>query len=366
VNTPPRSIHVGVNGRTFVEDEPGGAVQTAKELTRGLIGTDGVDVTIFGHESLETEFDAPVRSDLYQSFSPYYGVVWERTALPALAQRCEIDVLFCPNGNGPLHRTSFPVVTCIHDVSAQDDWSATMHGLYRKVTIPRVARVSDHLVTVSKFSKSEITSKFDVDPSRITVIHNGISEWFLSDKPGTPVDVPEKYILYVGALNPRKNVNGLVRAYRRVSDKLKHDLVLTGPRNKEIFKSLEIIEADDIHLTGFVSQDELKFLYNQADVFAYPSFYEGFGLPPLEAAACGTPVVASRTGAIPDILGDAARYVDPRDVTDIGSGLQWAASDPAVEKHATAAQERVQPVTWECATEELCSTLTNIVDLTND
>jgi glycosyltransferase involved in cell wall biosynthesis len=110
----------------------------------------------------------------------------------------------------------------------------------------------------------------------------------------------------------------------------------------------------------------LKFLYDEADVFAYPSFYEGFGLPPLEAAACGTPVVTSRTGAIPDILGDAARYVDPEDVADIGSGLLWAASDPAVEESVATARKRVQSVTWQRATEELYATLARSIESSDD
>jgi glycosyltransferase involved in cell wall biosynthesis len=357
VSNPDRSIHVGVNGRTFVADEPGGAVQTAKKMAHGLTEHDGIETTIFGHERLTGEFDCRVESRLYHSTSPYFGVCWERTMLPVLAKQHDIDVLFCPNANAPLHDTSYPVVTYIHDVGAQDDWSSSIHGLYRKATVPRVARLSEQVLTVSEFSKREIVSKLPVEMERVSVIHNGIDRQFLDDTPGTPLDVPEKFVLYVGALNPRKNVAGLVAGYRAVAQQLEHELVLTGPRNKEIFKTLNLEEADDIHRTGFVSQDELKFLYDEADVFAYPSFYEGFGLPPLEAAACGTPVVTTRTGAIPDILGDAARYVDPHDVTDIGTGLMWAASDPAATECAARARGRVQTVTWDRAIEELVTTV---------
>jgi glycosyltransferase involved in cell wall biosynthesis len=142
-----------------------------------------------------------------------------------------------------------------------------------------------------------------------------------------------------------------------VSDQLPHELVLTGPRNKRLFDRLDLDEADDVHLTGFVSQDELKFLYDEADAFAYPSFYEGFGLPPLEAAACGTPVVTSRTGAVPEILGDAARYVDPHDVDDIAEGLVWATSHRETGECAARARTRVESLTWEHAAEELIGLL---------
>jgi glycosyltransferase involved in cell wall biosynthesis len=359
-------MHVGINGRAFVTDEPGGAVQTAKRLTHELIRRSDVEVTVFGHESLADEFDTPVESGGCLSESMFFGVVWERTILPLLARSREIDLLFCPNANAPLHETPYPVVTYIHDVSAMNDWSASIHGLYRKTTVPRVAAVSDRIVTVSEFSKREIVGELAVDPTKVSVVHNGIDERFFDETPGEPVEVPEEFILYVGALNPRKNVSGLVEAYRRVSDELDHELVLTGPRNKDLFDSLDVAEADDVHLTGFVSQEELKFLYDEADVFAYPSFYEGFGLPPLEAAACGTPVVTSRTGAIPDILGDAARYVDPEDVADIGSGLLWAASDPAVEESVATARKRVQSVTWQRATEELYATLARSIESSDD
>jgi glycosyltransferase involved in cell wall biosynthesis len=349
-------MHVGVNGRAFVTDEPGGAVQTAKRLTHELIGRSDVQVTVFGHESLADEFDTPVESGGCLSESMFFGVAWERTILPLLARRREIDLLFCPNANAPLHETPYPVVTYIHDVSAMNDWSASIHGLYRKTTVPRVAAVSDRIVTVSEFSKREIIGELAVDPAKVSVVHNGIDERFFDETPGEPVEVPEEFILYVGALNPRKNVAGLVKAYRRVSDELDHELMVTGPRNKDLFDSLDVAEADDVHLTGFVSREELKFLYDEADVFAYPSFYEGFGLPPLEAAACGTPVVASRTGAIPDILGDAARYIDPNDPTDIASGLRWGTGVPEAADTVTTARERVKSLTWERAIEELIGT----------
>jgi glycosyltransferase involved in cell wall biosynthesis len=355
-------MHIGINARAFVTDEPGGAVQTAKQLTHELVKHPDIETTVFGHESLSAEFDTLVESGGCLSQSMFFGVAWERTVLPLLARRHDIDLLFCPNANAPLHETPYPVATYIHDVSAMYDWSASIHGLYRKVTIPRVTAVSDRLITVSEFSKREIVSRLRADPAKISVVHNGIDKRFFDETPGNPIEVPDKFILYVGALNPRKNITGLVEAYRHASDDLDHELVLTGPRNKELFDSLKVKEKNDVHLTGFVSQEELKFLYDEAGVFAYPSFYEGFGLPPLEAAACGTPVVASRTGAIPDVLGEAARYVDPDSKTDISSGLVWAASDPAVKEKVMTARKRVQSLTWKHAAEELYSMLSTLIE----
>lgn len=320
-------MKLGINARTFCEPEPGGAVQTAIRLANGLSEHNAFDSIFFGHESVAGRVSSPVTSDLYWSQSPFFGVIWERTVLPVLARRHEIDLLFCPNGNAPLHDTPYPVVTYVHDVSAQKDWSASVHGLYRKATIPRVTRVSDQLVTVSEFSKGELVSTLGVDPERVSVVYNGIDDRFFDDAPGDPVDTPDRFVLYVGAMNPRKNVSGLVEAYRRIRDDIEEELVLAGPRNKDIFESLAVEEADDIHMPGFVSQEELVYLYDEASVFVYPSFYEGFGLPPLEAMARGTPVVASDRTALPEVLGDAATYVDPSDASELARELESAITD---------------------------------------
>jgi glycosyltransferase involved in cell wall biosynthesis len=180
---------------------------------------------------------------------------------------------------------------------------------------------------VSEFSKDELVSTLGVDPERVSVVYNGIDDRFFDDTPGDPIDTPEQFVLYVGAMNPRKNVSGLVEAYRRIRDDIKEELVLVGPRNKDIFESLEVEEADDVHMPGFVSQEELVYLYDEASVFVYPSFYEGFGLPPLEAIARGTSVVASDRTALPEVLGKAAEYVDPDDTASIASGIQRVISE---------------------------------------
>lgn len=317
-------MRVGVNARTFGVDEPGGAVQAAKRFAAGLIDDGDLDVVLFGSASVREEFPtAEVDGSLYVD-SQAAGVVWERTVLPALARKHDVDVLYCPNGNGPLTEQPFPVAMCVHDVNALKGWSSGVHQLYRRATVPRAAAAADRIVTVSSFSGSEISRHAGVDPEKITVVPNGIDERYFAGDPGTPLELPDRYVLYVGSMNPRKNVAGAVEAHRRLRATVGDgwNLVLIGPGNKAIFKETDVRPGDGVVLPGFVSPGELKYAYENASAFVYPSFYEGFGLPPLEAMACGTPVVASDIGSLSEVLGGAARFVDPHDPDDIARGLR--------------------------------------------
>ncbi|WP_101297045.1 glycosyltransferase family 4 protein [Halegenticoccus soli] len=342
---------VGINARTFSVDEPGGAVQAAINVTREILSDDSVEVILFGHRSVADLFpDAPVDSSFYPRSSQLYGLFWERTALPYLTKKHDLDVLYCPNGNGPLRPVSCPVVMSIMDVNAQKGMSSGVHQLYRKLAVPPAARAAENIITISNFSKREIETTLSLPGSKIRVVYPGLKSVYLDDVPATECDLPDEYILYVGALNPRKNVSGLIRAYRRLKDEIPHKLVLIGPGNHAIFKNLNIEESDDIVRPGYLTERELKFAYANADAFVFPSHYEGFGLPPLEAMACGTPVVASRATALPEVLGDAAELVDSSSVDAIAEGIERVLTDPEysqllVEK----GRERAGLYTWEKA-----------------
>jgi glycosyltransferase involved in cell wall biosynthesis len=328
-------MKIGINARTFAVDEPGGAVQSVLALSRELAASPGTEVVLFGPPGADAKVpDASLDDTLYPVGSQVYGLVWERTLLPYLAQKHGIDVLYCPNGNAPPFSIPVPVVMCIHDVNAQKGLSSGPHGLYRRLAVPPAARAADALVTVSEFSKREIVAEFGVDPSKVHVVYNGIDPLYLNDDPGEPTELPDEYVLYVGAFNPRKNVSRLVESFSRLKHEtdLDHDLVLVGPGNKQIFENLEIDETADVRTPGYLSDRELKFAYRNADAFAYPSLYEGFGLPPLEAMACGTPVVASTAASLPEVLDDAAVLVDPQSVGAIRGGIERVLTDKECQR----------------------------------
>lgn len=348
-------MNIGVNGRTFSVEEPDGAVQTAMRLTDGL-NKRGNNVSVFGNEKAEPN-NRSIDLDTTGYFldSQVYGVLWERTILPLLLKRYSLDVFYAPNGNAPIQQIQTPVVMCIHDVNAQLGMSSTKHQLYRKLAVPPAAKAADLITTVSKFSKREITDILSVPESKIRVVYNGIDQYFLDDGQGKKVQVPEKYILFVGKLSPRKNIKRAIEAFKRAkrSAALPHKLLFVGGRDSLIYQDMDLKQEDIIHI-GYVSKESLKYVYNEASILLYPSLYEGFGIPPLEAMACGTPVVASDAAAFPEILSDSAELPDPYDVDDISDSILTILQNKRKrEVMIEKGRKRSEKFTWENAVDSL-------------
>jgi glycosyltransferase involved in cell wall biosynthesis len=245
----------------------------------------------------------------------------------------------------------------VHDVNAQKGMSSGIHQLYRKSMVPLGAKFAHRILTVSNFSKGEIIEYLGVPGEKIDVIYNGIDEAFLDPDPGTRFDLPENYILYVGAMNPRKNIDHLIRSFRAFKTRWDHphQLVLIGPGNKGVYKKFDIDALEESIVTpGFLPQSELKYAYQNSDLFVYPSLYEGFGLPPLEAMACGAPVIASNTSSLPEILDSSAVLVDPHDVDELSGKMHELLTDDTLrESLIRRGKERSRRFTWERAAEEL-------------
>lgn len=359
-------LRVGVNGRTFHVEEPEGGILASMKFVESIAKKHSVDMTVYGNR--EMNLPQPLRK-ARQTYYPVstplqlYGFLWERTILPQLGKRDAIDLLFCPNGNGPLSHPGYPVVLMIHDVNAQRGHSSTIHQLYRKTTVPRAARVADIIVTVSEFSKREICRFLPVEPEEVRVAPVGISETFLSGS-STPFDLPDSFILFAGGLNPRKNITRLVDAYRKMKSEtaVPHKLILVGPPNRAIFHDLEIEEDSDVIHKGFVSEQELCYAYEQATAVAYPSLYEGFGMPPLEAMACGTAVLASDQPPFTETLGGHAELVDPHDEDAIAHGLtRLLTDDPYRRRLEQTGQQHAQRYTWENSGDELYDVFREVV-----
>jgi glycosyltransferase involved in cell wall biosynthesis len=357
-------MRVGINGRALSADEPGGAVQASIKFVQGLVNSPKHEVVIFGHESLSEAFpNNPIHNHLYYIDSQYYGVLWERTILPKLAKRKNIEVLLSPNGNAPPFHTPYRNIMMIHDVNAQLEMSSKVHQIYRKATVPPAAKQSDAIITVSQFSKSEISEKIGVPKNKIYVIYNGIDDLYLSDKVGHQFELPDKYILYIGALNPRKNIRRVIKGFETAKGEynIPHDLVIIGPSNKSIFKNMRIKESSHIHTTGYISSSKIKYAYTNADLFLYPSMYEGFGLPPLEAMACGTPVVASDVSSFPEVLGDAAELVNPHSIDEISNAIKKVLLNDSYYKYLSKVGRRhAQKYTWQRSQGKMCDLIANL------
>jgi glycosyltransferase involved in cell wall biosynthesis len=215
--------------------------------------------------------------------------------------------------------------------------------LWQRLFVGNAVRVADRLLADSEATKRDILKFFDLPPEIITVVHLPVGEQFhrildpsaLEDV-RTKYHLPDEFILYVGTLEPRKNVTRLAKAYSLLSKDIRtrYSLVLAGAAgwfSTEIISEIEALQMGDrIRMIGYVDQQTLPGLYSLASLFAYISVYEGFGAPPLEAMACGTPVISSNTSSLPEAVGDAGVLVDPYNVDEITAQLQTLLTDDSL------------------------------------
>lgn len=263
-----------------------------------------------------------------------------------------------------------PTVVTVHDISFEF-FPEYFHPLQRarmRLLIPLSARRAAQVITISEYSRRTLIERYGLAEDRVTVTPLGVSPSFrviekdLAARATARFGIDGPFILGVGNLQPRKNLERLLRSFAalRRDTSCTHELVLVGQmawlghRVQEETRRLGI-EAH-VHQTGYVSEDELVALYNRADVFAYPSIFEGFGLPVIEAMACGTPVLTSNTSSLPEVAGDAALVVDPHDVEAIAEGLRRLVSERRLREKLTSAgflQARQFP--WRRTAEETVS-----------
>jgi len=359
-------INIGINARALMHEEPGGAIQVADEISIRLNDL-FENVTLFGHHSLKERYPT-VNSLGFLKKSQSFGILWEQSILPVSAIRSSIDVLFCPNANNPFLTYNTPTVVCVHDILNYLGYSPWYYTVLQRFRVPLSLRTADSIITVSEFTKRELTSRLNIKESKINVVHSGVDDVFFQSEEGKKIQVPDQYILFVGGAHKRKNIDGVVEAFKRLKQRedIPHELLLVGPSPRSTYDDTGIdwsdIESDpDIVPAGYVSQRELKYIYGNADTFVFPSYYEGFGLPPLEAMACGTPVVASDRAALPEILGDAAEYVDPDSTTEIASGIaKLLGNDKLRAKRSKAGQKQAEQYRWDSAIDSYQSILEDV------
>jgi glycosyltransferase involved in cell wall biosynthesis len=285
------------------------------------------------------------------------GHLWEQGPL-ALHRRDA--VLWSPANTGPVARRR-QVVT-IHDMSPVDhpEWFTPRFAAWYKMIVTSVARRAARVLTVSQFSAGRIAELSGRPLDRIDVAYPGVDPRFFDAAPAEALaryDLAGRpYVLIIGTLEPRKNLERAIEAWRLAQPKLGPDVVLAiggGLSNQRIFKDAALgAEIPNVRLLGYVDDALLPGLYAGASAFLYPSVYEGFGLPPLEALAAGAPVVTSRDTVMAEIVGPAALLVDPHDAGAIADGLVEVLRGPtaAVEARRAAGLERAQGFTWDrCA-----------------
>lgn len=291
---------------------------------------------------------------------------WRRlTGMPTLK---DCDLFFGTNFRG-VFREGMKTVLTVHDM-VHEYYPETVEEInmrYYRTEFPEAVQRADLLIAVSEETKRDILKFLPVPENKVKVIYNGVDERFrpvtdsmARDRVRQRYNLPERFILMVGSIQPRKNIAGVLRALASMVESNKDfpwKLVLAGGggwKNEGISEQIRALGLNDrVHFTGYVAEEDLPTLYSCADLFVFPSLYEGFGLPVVEAMACGVPVVTSNNSCLPEIAGDAAVLVDPHDTADIANGMLRLLEDQELRNLCVSrGLERARLFSWKTAAQQ--------------
>jgi glycosyltransferase involved in cell wall biosynthesis len=261
-------------------------------------------------------------------------LLWDQAQVPLYARK-HIDIIFNTKFSVPLLTTSKTMMV-FHGSEwfVYPEFYSKLDILYNRLFLPLYCKKASAISSVSKVAADDMVKFIGFDPQKVFVVHSAIDPRFkpFADKARLSFikekyNLPERYILFVGNLYPGKNFRNIVKAFRHIKDEIGFPIKLVSVgslrwKYEKDFREIDVLELkDDIHFTGWIEQEDLPALYLMADLFLFPSLYEGFGIPIIEAMACGCPVVTANTGACPEVAGYAAKLVDPKDVNDIADGV---------------------------------------------
>ena len=308
-----------------------GQIDTTNPYT--IYTTQGVDGA-----SLQLPANYRVRPSRFHTINPRVRIPWEQVFAPLLLARDGASLYHGVLNVMPV-LASVPSVVTIHDISPIlfPQTFRRINRMYTKWAIRHSAKHAAQLFTVSEHAKTEIVTHLGVAPERVTVTYDACDARFVPAATAELTafrqrnNLPERYLFYLGTLEPRKNIPRLIDAYAQIAKATGVPLLIAGGKGwlyEPILAQAERLQLGDmLRFVGYVPQEEQHLWYGAATAFVFPSLYEGFGMPPLEAMACGTPVIASNASCLPEIVGDAALLVDPYDVDALAGAMRRVLSD---------------------------------------
>ena len=311
---------------------------------------------------------SPKPENLSRKFIPVRSIFkkWWLLGLPAFLQISPLDVFHGTNYCVPVFAPC-PTVVTIHDLSllAHSGTHETDNVIRGRRRMPIMARRARKIIAPSEWTRREIIEFLGIKPGKIQVIHEGAREKMLPLLESNCQSVLDRFgikkpfLLFVGTIEPRKNLTTLIRAYDTLMRETEHrpQLVLCGGRgwlDDEVFSLVEKLKLQEhVLFTGYVEDSDLPALYSSAEAFIYPSLYEGFGLPPLEAMACGTPVITSNSSSLPEVVGKAGLMHDPQDHLALTRSIVEILSDKDSREHfIRAGLEQASRFSWDRAARE--------------
>lgn len=382
-------MRVVIDGRLWAESGIGRYIRNLVKELQELHGSNKTDGSGKSNEYfvllLEKDFQIVNFPDnnFHKVLADFKWYGWaEQIKLPRLLKSLKPDLVHFPHFNVPIFYSGKFVVT-IHDLIHQHHQTreattknSLVYGIkkigYRAVFSHAVKR-AQKIIAPSEFVKKQLQKEWGIGEDKVTVTYEGVDERIIREvgefrEIGEKFHIKKPYLFYLGNAQPHKNILGLVRAFREIRKKYSElSLILSGPESafwERIigeFGGLGELGKSGVRVTGFVSEEEMVVLYKNAEVFIMPSFEEGFGIPILEAMACGCPVVSSNAASLPEVGGDAVLYFNPKDMNEMIRVLRevWE-SEGLREKMIKKGLQQVKKFSWERLAKETLSVYTQV------
>ena len=369
-------MRIGINGRFLVAKRTG-VQRAAFNLIKTLVKVDvNNEYYLFTGEKEQdkpewAQDNVKVIPSRLREGEALRNHFWEQVTLPFLAKKFRVDILHSPANLAPLFYRGASIVH-IHDLCfvVNPQWySYSFHTAYNFL-IPRLAKRASRIITNSNNSRNDLLQFCKLEPNKLALIYWAVDSIFSAPSlsPSSINLPPNDYILYVGSLEPRKNIGILIDAYEKLRiacPKLETNLVIIGADNP-LFANLRLRDSlfkKDILFKGFVSDKDLREYYKNASVVAYPSLYEGFGLPPLEAMAAGVPVVTSNNSSLPEVVGDAAIMVNPYCSDELSNAIHRVISDKNLQTELRSkGRKRAKMFNWHRVAREVLGVYHEVYD----
>lgn len=366
-------MRIGIEAQRIFRPKKHGMDVVAIELIRNLQQIDKKnEYVVFCNKGVKD--DTIVKSSNFQidKFATLTYAHWEQLYLPMEVKRLKLDLLHCTANTAPL-RCKAPILLTLHDIIYLEnvDFKGTAYqnlgNLYRRWLVPKIAKKASLILTVSQFEKENILRRLQLPEDKVEVLYNGVSPQFNANYPAQQVEefrnrygLPSQYIMFLGNTAPKKNTFNVIKAYVDLCTEFHNEIpmVLLDYRKELVVKILEELKQPGLLsrfiFPGYVPHHQIPLMYNAATIFLYPSLRESFGLPILEAMACGTPVITSTTSSMPEIAGDAARLVDPFNFKEISVAMNDVLTNESLQKtYKEKGLQRAEAFTWKASAEKL-------------
>ena len=353
-------LNIYINGR-FLTQPITGVQRSALEILKALDEHLSRHTEILSEHSFiclvpsksPTNFYPKWKNIRIQQSGKLHGNLWEQIELPFFAGG---GLLLCLCNIGPI--LHFNQVVVFHDASVfavSKAYSASFKLKYRFI-MRILARTAHSVITDSQFSRSQLAKYLKIKLEKISVVSLG-SEHILESAPDYSVIhrnglSENQYLITVGSSSPHKNVANLVNSFKKLNNEI--DFVIVGGKFSKVFNQVEELEEEHILRLGYVSDNELRALYEKAVCLVFPSYYEGFGFPPLEAMRCGCPVLSSNRASLPEICGEAVIYFDPFNIEEIYRSILRIIENPVLQQELrTKGYDQALKFNWQNAAEHL-------------